>query len=88
MKRPPDAEILSIPRIIAKDTGVTPPAVPTVQPTMTVPAISLAEGVSLWKTLPAATHSEQPLTMEALNQAYGYILLVRRSMACDRQSGF
>ncbi len=60
--------------IIAKDTGVTPPAVPMVQPTMTVPAISLAEGVSLWKTLPAATHSEQPLTMEALNQAYGYIL--------------
>jgi beta-galactosidase len=60
--------------IIAKDTGVTPPAVPEVQPTMTVPAISFTEGVSLWKALPAATHSEQPLTMEALNQAYGYIL--------------
>src|ERR1035437_575415 len=41
---------------------------------MTVPAISLADGVSVWKTLPAATHSMQPLSMEALNQAYGYIL--------------
>ncbi len=60
--------------IIAKDTGVTPPPVPATQPTMRVPAISLTEVVSLWKTLPAPTHSEQPLPMEALNQAYGYIL--------------
>lgn len=60
--------------IIAKHTGVTPPPVPATTPTMTLPAISLAEGVSLWKTLPTPTHSEQPLSMEALNQAYGYIL--------------
>ncbi len=60
--------------IIAKDTGVTPPPVPTTPPTMTVPAMSLAEGVSLWKTLPAPMHSEQPISMETLNQAYGYIL--------------
>ena len=60
--------------IIAKDTGVKPSPVPTVQPTMTLPAISLAEGLSLWKTLPTPTHSQQPLSMEALNQAYGYIL--------------
>jgi beta-galactosidase len=60
--------------IIAKDTGVKPPPVPAVPPTMTLPAISLAEGVSLWKSLPAPTHSEQPVSMEALGQAYGYIL--------------
>jgi beta-galactosidase len=60
--------------IIAKDTGRTPPAVPAVPPTMTLPAISLAEGVSLWKSLPAATRSERPVSMEALGQAYGYIL--------------
>ena len=60
--------------IIAKDTGVKPPPVPAVPPTMTLPAISLTEGVSLWKSLPAAIHSEQPLSMEAVGQAYGYIL--------------
>ena len=60
--------------IIAQDTGVTPPPVPAVPPAMTLPAISLAEGVSLWKSLPAPTRSEQPVSMEALGQAYGYIL--------------
>jgi beta-galactosidase len=60
--------------IIAKDTGATPPPVPAVQPTMAVPAFSLAEGVSLWKSLPAPTHSEGPLSMESVDQAYGYIL--------------
>ncbi|MGB6110140.1 MAG: beta-galactosidase family protein [Acidobacteriaceae bacterium] len=60
--------------IIAKDTGIKPPPVPAVPPTMTLPAISLAEGVSLWKSLPTATHSERPVYMEAVGQAYGYIL--------------
>ena len=60
--------------IIAKDTGIKPPPVPAAPPTMTLPAISLAEGVSLWKSLPAPTRSERPLSMEAFDQAYGYIL--------------
>jgi beta-galactosidase len=60
--------------IIAKDTGIKPPPVPTVPPRMTLPAVSLAEGVSLWKSLPAAIHSDRPLSMEAFGQAYGYIL--------------
>jgi beta-galactosidase len=60
--------------IIEKHTGIKPPAVPAVAPTMTLPAISLGEGVSLWKSLPAATHSDRPVSMEALGQAYGYIL--------------
>ncbi len=60
--------------IIAKHTGLTPPPVPATSPAMTLPAISLAEGVSLWKSLPAPRHSEQPVSMEALGQAYGYIL--------------
>ena len=60
--------------IIAKDTGIKPPPVPAAPATMTLPAISLAEGVSLWKSLPAAIHSERPLSMEAFGQAYGYIL--------------
>jgi beta-galactosidase len=34
----------------------------------------LEEAVSLWKVLPPAVHSEQILSMEDLEQAYGYIL--------------
>jgi beta-galactosidase len=60
--------------VIAKATGVTPPPVPTVAPTIRVAAFELNEGVSLWKTLPAPIHSEEPLSMEDVDQAYGYIL--------------
>ena len=60
--------------IIAKDTGIKPPPVPAAPATMTLPAVSLDEGVSLWESLPAAIHSERPLSMEAFGQAYGYIL--------------
>jgi len=41
---------------------------------MKVPPFNLAEGVSLWNVLPAPVHSEQILSMEDLDQAYGYIL--------------
>jgi beta-galactosidase len=59
---------------IAKATGITPPPVPQVAPAMTVPAFTLTQSSSLWSNLPAPTHSEQPLSMEDLDQAYGYIL--------------
>jgi len=60
--------------VIAKNTGITPPPVPEVAPTTTVPAFTLTEGASLWKTLPKPVHSEKPLSMEDMDQAYGYIL--------------
>ncbi len=60
--------------VIAKATGVAPPAVPTVAPATTIPEFKLAEAVSLWNVLPAPVHSEQVLSMEDLDQAYGYIL--------------
>ena len=59
---------------IAKATGKTLPPVPTVAPAMQVAPFSLAEGVPLGKTLPSPTHSDEPLSMEDLDQAYGYIL--------------
>jgi beta-galactosidase len=59
---------------IAKATGKTPPPVPPVAPPMEVPAFSLTQSASLWDNLPRPTHSEQPLSMEDLGQAYGYIL--------------
>jgi len=60
--------------VISKVTGVTPPPVPQVAPAMTVPSFTLTQSASLWKNLGKFTHSEQPLSMEDLDQAYGYIL--------------
>jgi beta-galactosidase len=59
---------------IAKATGVEPPPVPESAPTVAVPAAALTQSVSLWNTLPASVTSSQPLSMEDLDQAYGYIL--------------
>jgi beta-galactosidase len=59
---------------IAKVTGITPPPVPQVAPAITVPSFTLAQSSSLWSNLPSPTHSEQPLSMEDLDQSYGYIL--------------
>jgi beta-galactosidase len=59
---------------IAKVTGVTPPPVPSVPPTIALPAIDLTSSVSLWRSLPAPVHSTDVLTMEDVGQAYGYIL--------------
>jgi beta-galactosidase len=60
--------------VIAKATGVTPPAVPEIAPAMSVPAISLPESASLWDNLPLAISSDQVQSMEDIGQAYGYIL--------------
>jgi beta-galactosidase len=60
--------------VIAKATGTTPPPVPSVAPAMKIPEFELAESVSLWEVLPKPVHSEQVLSMEDVDQAYGYIL--------------
>jgi beta-galactosidase len=60
--------------IIAKATGIARSPVPTVASAMKVPEFKTEEAVSLWKVLPSPVHSEQVLSMEDLNQAYGYIL--------------
>jgi len=59
---------------IAKATGVTPPPVPAVEPTIAVPAFHLDAAASLWPALPKPVESPEPLSMEDLDQAYGYIL--------------
>lgn len=61
-------------KVIAEDTGITPPPVPKAPQPRALPAFALKQSVSLWKTLPKPVHSENPLSMEDLNQAYGYIL--------------
>jgi beta-galactosidase len=60
--------------LIAKATGTMPLPVPTQPPPTKVPLFKLEEAVSLWSVLPPLVHSEQLLSMEDLDQAYGYIL--------------
>jgi beta-galactosidase len=60
--------------VITRDTGTTAPAVPTRPQATAVSEIALGRSASLWSNLPAPVHSEQPLTMEAMDQAYGYVL--------------
>jgi beta-galactosidase len=60
--------------VIAKATGVTPPPVPEVAAPINVPAVTMMESASLWKNLPKPIRSEQVLSMEDVDQAYGYIL--------------
>lgn len=60
--------------VIAKDTGKTLPPVPEVAPAISVPAVQMTEAASLWKNLPKPIRSEQVLSMEDVDQSYGYIL--------------
>ncbi len=59
---------------ITKATGKTPPPVPGVAPPVSVPAVALNQSASLWRNLPFRVRTDHLLTMEDLNQAYGYIL--------------
>ena len=61
-------------KTIAEATGKTPAAIPTVAPAITIAPFALSESASLGKTLPAPAKSESPLSMEDLDQSYGYIL--------------
>jgi beta-galactosidase len=70
--------------VIAKVTGVTPPAVPKIEPAMTVPAIALPQTASLWDNLPTPIQSDDIQTMEQIGQAYGYILY-RTHITADAQ---
>lgn len=58
---------------IAKASGKTPPALPSVAPPVALPPVHFRESVPLWESLPKPVQSAQVLTMEDLDQAYGYI---------------
>jgi beta-galactosidase len=74
----PTSKYFSYRGVIAKATGVTPPAVPSSPAVMKIPEFKLEESVSLWDVLPPPIHSEQVLSMEDLDQDYGYILYRRQ----------
>ncbi len=54
--------------------GANLPTVPRAIPVIEIPAFKLTEAASLWKSLGQPIRSERPKTMEAVGQAYGYIL--------------
>ena len=54
--------------------GVKLPAVPVKRPVIEIPAIQLTQSASLFGLLPAPKANLTPLTFEAMNQDYGYML--------------
>ncbi len=70
----PRAKYFAFRDAITKDTGVTPPPVPSVAAPQAVAPIALTESASLWDNLPEPVVSHDLKSMEDLGQAYGYIL--------------
>ncbi len=60
--------------VIERVTGKTAPPVPAPTPLQVFPVHSGAESASLWRNLPKPVESDTLLTMEDLNQPYGYVL--------------
>lgn len=54
--------------------GQVLPDVPAAKPTITLPEISLQQAADIFSVLPKPRNAQQPLTFEALNQAYGFVL--------------
>ena len=59
---------------IVRATGATPPPVPEVAPPIATTGVVFSRSASLWSNLPQPVHSDNILTMEDVDQAYGYIL--------------
>lgn len=60
--------------VFAKYSSVPLPPVPASPPVIELDPFAAGHATSLWDHLPKPIRSDNPLTMEALGQAYGYIL--------------
>jgi beta-galactosidase len=60
--------------VIARVTGQTAPSLPTATATQNFPISSTMESASLWRNLPKPIESDTLLTMEDMDQSYGYVL--------------
>ncbi|HEY0309072.1 MAG TPA: beta-galactosidase family protein [Acidobacteriaceae bacterium] len=60
--------------VLAKYVDVPLPAVPEAPAVIAVEPFAVGHATSLWEHLPKAVESKAPLTMEAMGQAYGYVL--------------
>lgn len=74
----PTAKYFAFRDAIAQATGITPPPVPKVAAPISVPTVSMRKSASLWSNLPKPIHSEQVLSMEDVDQSFGYILYRRK----------
>ncbi|WP_315821445.1 beta-galactosidase [Paraflavitalea speifideaquila] len=54
--------------------GQSLPEIPVPKPTIVLPAITFQRTTDIFSVLPAPKSSLQPLTFEALNQPYGFVL--------------
>lgn len=54
--------------------GETLPAVPEAKPVISIPVINFTQTIGLFDMLPAPKLNPAPLTFEALNQPYGFVL--------------
>lgn len=54
--------------------GETLPDVPPTTPVIEIPKVDLNESASLFDNLPKPVKAERPMTFEALNEGYGYVL--------------
>jgi beta-galactosidase len=70
----PTAKFTAFRDAIARVTGKTPPPIPQSTPAATYSISPHSESASLWQNLPKPVESDKLLTMEDLDQAYGYIL--------------
>ncbi len=70
----PTAKFAAFRDAITRVTGETPPAPPSPTPARTYPVDPHPKTASLWRNLPKPVESDKVLTMEDLDQSYGYIL--------------
>jgi beta-galactosidase len=70
----PTPKFMAFREAITRVTGKTPPAIPASPSASTYPIAPQVESASLWNSLPAPVESDKLLTMEDLDQSYGYIL--------------
>jgi len=72
----PTFKFLEFRKVIQKHlpAGKTLPEVPAAKPTIAIPPIKFVSTTSLFDVLPGAKANATPLTFEALNQAYGFML--------------
>jgi beta-galactosidase len=70
----PRPKYFTLRTIIAQATRTTPPPVPQFPPLLTLPPQTLRRSFSLWSALPRPIEAVHPLSMEDVDQAYGYIL--------------
>jgi len=78
----PTTKFYAYREVLAKYAAEPLPPVPEPPPVVTVSPFAVEHATSLWEHLPKAQESVNPMTMEAMGQAYGYVLY-RKVLASD-----